>query len=99
MSKKQKLNLITASLNFTFDKSKIVKALKKTFGKTSPGSDIRHKDVWYNPSTCSVIFILYFCYLRDVMNEISQSIFVLTLSPGNNVILSAMIICDNLFFK
>ncbi|KAF3423682.1 LOW QUALITY PROTEIN: hypothetical protein E2986_12836 [Frieseomelitta varia] len=62
MSKKQKLDLITASLNFTFDESKIVKALKKTFGKTSPGSNVRHKVVWYNPSTCSVIFILYFCY-------------------------------------
>lgn len=55
MSKKQKPeDLITASLNFKFDKSKVVKAVKETLGKTSPSIDIRHKVVWDDTSGTKV---------------------------------------------
>ncbi|KAK1120729.1 hypothetical protein K0M31_010933 [Melipona bicolor] len=55
MSKKQKPeDLITASLNFKFDKSKVVKAVKETFSKTSPGTDVRHKVVWDDASGTKV---------------------------------------------
>ncbi|XP_003704961.1 uncharacterized protein LOC100883180 [Megachile rotundata] len=54
-SKKQKPeDLITASLNFKFDKSKVVKAVKETLGKTSPTSEIRHKVVWDDSSGTKV---------------------------------------------
>ncbi|XP_076636476.1 uncharacterized protein LOC143349259 [Colletes latitarsis] len=55
MSKKQKPeDLITASLNFKFNKSKVVKAVKETIGKTSPITDIRHKVVWDDTSGTKV---------------------------------------------
>lgn len=55
MSKKQKPeDLITASLNFKFDKSKVVKAVKETLGKTAPSIDIRHKVVWDDTSGTKV---------------------------------------------
>ncbi|XP_017762510.1 PREDICTED: uncharacterized protein LOC108552459 isoform X2 [Eufriesea mexicana] len=55
MSKKQKPeDLITASLNFKFDKLKVVKVVKETLGKTSPISDIRHKVVWDDTSGTKV---------------------------------------------
>ncbi|XP_024221714.1 uncharacterized protein LOC100741253 isoform X5 [Bombus impatiens] len=55
MSKKQKPeDLITASLSLKFDKSKVVKAVKETLGKTSPNSDVRHKVVWDDTSGTKV---------------------------------------------
>ncbi|XP_026673515.1 uncharacterized protein LOC108629964 isoform X2 [Ceratina calcarata] len=56
MSKKQKSeDLITATLNLKFDKSKVVKAVKETFGRTSPTtSDARHKVVWDDTSGTKV---------------------------------------------
>ncbi|CAK9807323.1 hypothetical protein ANTPLA_LOCUS5327 [Anthophora plagiata] len=55
MSKKQKPeDLITASLNFKFDKSKVVKAVKETLGRTSSSSDVRHKVVWDDTSGTKV---------------------------------------------
>lgn len=55
MSKKQKAeDLITASLSFKFDKSKVVKAVKETLGKTSPTNDVRHKVVWDGSSGTKV---------------------------------------------
>ncbi|KOC64005.1 hypothetical protein WH47_02326 [Habropoda laboriosa] len=55
MSKKQKPeDLITASLNFKFDKSKVVKVVKETLGRTSPTSDVRHKVVWDDTSGTKV---------------------------------------------
>lgn len=55
MSKKQKPeDLITASLNFKFDKSKVVKAVKETLGRTSPTSETRHKVVWDGSSGTKV---------------------------------------------
>ncbi|XP_078046829.1 uncharacterized protein LOC144475122 isoform X2 [Augochlora pura] len=55
MSKKQKPeSLITASLNFKLDKSKVVKAVKETLGKSLPLGDIRHKVVWDDTSGTKV---------------------------------------------
>ncbi|XP_053989514.1 uncharacterized protein LOC128882009 [Hylaeus volcanicus] len=55
MSKKQKTeDLIAPSLNFKFNKSKVVKAVKETIGKTSPIGDIRHKVVWDDTSGTKV---------------------------------------------
>ncbi|CAK9821566.1 hypothetical protein ANTRET_LOCUS274 [Anthophora retusa] len=55
MSKKQKPeDLITASLNFKFDKSKVVKAVKETLGRTSSTSEVRHKVVWDDTSGTKV---------------------------------------------
>ena len=55
MSKKQKPeDLITASLNFKFDKSKVVKAVKETLGRTSPTTETRHKVVWDGSSGTKV---------------------------------------------
>ncbi|CAL7935020.1 unnamed protein product [Xylocopa violacea] len=55
MSRKQKSeDLITASLNFKFDKSKFVKVVKDTLSKTSPISEIRHKVVWDDTSGTKV---------------------------------------------
>lgn len=55
MSKKQKPeDLITTSLNFKFDKSKVVKAVKETLGRTSPTGETRHKVVWDDTSGTKV---------------------------------------------
>ncbi|XP_050599630.1 uncharacterized protein LOC126927622 [Bombus affinis] len=53
MSKKPE-DLVTASLSLRFDKSKVVKAVKKTLGKKSPNSEIEHKVVWDNTSGTKV---------------------------------------------
>ncbi|KZC12334.1 PREDICTED: uncharacterized protein LOC107190434 [Dufourea novaeangliae] len=55
MSKKQKPeSLITANLNFKLDKSKVVKAVKETLGKSSPTGDVRHNVVWDGTSGTKV---------------------------------------------
>ena len=56
MSKKQKPeDLITASLNLKkFNKSKVVKVVKDTLGKTSPNSDVRQKVIWDDTSGTKV---------------------------------------------
>lgn len=56
MSKKQKPeDLITASLNFKkFNKSKVIKVVKETLGRTSPTNDTRHKVVWDDTSGTKV---------------------------------------------
>ncbi|XP_076296403.1 uncharacterized protein LOC143216820 isoform X2 [Lasioglossum baleicum] len=55
MSKKQKPeSLIAASLNFKVDKSKVIKAMKETLGKSSPLGDLRHKVVWDDTSGTKV---------------------------------------------
>ncbi|XP_033324512.1 uncharacterized protein LOC117219451 isoform X2 [Megalopta genalis] len=54
MSKKQKPeSLITTSLNFKLDKSKVVKAMKGTLGKSSPLGD-RHNVLWDDTSGTKV---------------------------------------------
>ncbi|XP_050599203.1 uncharacterized protein LOC126926928 isoform X2 [Bombus affinis] len=53
MSKKPE-DLVTASLSLRFDKSKVVKAVKKTLGKKSPNSEVKHKVVWDNTSGTKV---------------------------------------------
>ena len=53
MSKKPE-DLGTASLSLRFDKSKLVKAVKKTLGKKSPNSEVEHKVVWDNTSGTKV---------------------------------------------
>ncbi|XP_076648876.1 uncharacterized protein LOC143356788 isoform X2 [Halictus rubicundus] len=55
MSKKQKPeSLLAASLNFKVDKSKVIKAMKETLGKSSPLGDLRHKVVWDDTSGTKV---------------------------------------------
>ncbi|KAG7208425.1 hypothetical protein KM043_014655 [Ampulex compressa] len=55
MSKKQRVeDLLPAGLNFKLDKSKVIKAVKDTLGKTSPTAETRHKVVWDDTSGTKV---------------------------------------------
>ncbi|XP_076244375.1 uncharacterized protein LOC143185322 [Calliopsis andreniformis] len=56
MSKKQKPeDLITASFNLMkFNKSKVVKVVKETLGRTSPTTETRHKVIWDDTSGTKV---------------------------------------------